>query len=99
MHSMLNRRHTLTPEVTQIICGYVRHGGSPDVAAEAAGIPVEVFQRWMTKGQAQKAREPYRSFASQVRQALAQCRMIAEANVRKKDPILWLLTRGARDPT
>jgi hypothetical protein len=94
---MHNRRHTLTPEVTEIICGYIRHGGSPDVAAEAAGIPVEIFQKWMTKGQAQKAREPYRSFASQVRQALAQCTMMAEINVRKKDPLFWLQKRDAWD--
>ena len=94
---MLNRRHTLTPEVTQIICGYVLHGGSPDVAAEAAGIPVEIFKRWITKGEAQKAREPYRSFASQVRQALAQCMLMAEINVRKKDPLFWLQKRDAWD--
>jgi hypothetical protein len=94
---MLNRRHTLTPEVTQIICGYVLHGGSPDVAAEAAGIPVEIFHKWMTKGQAKTAREPYRSFASQVRQALAQCTTMAEINVRKKDPLFWLQKRDAWD--
>ena len=87
---MPNRRYTITPDTTHSICAYIRQGGFPDVAAEAAGIPVEIFRQWLAKGQATKAREPYRSFASEVRQAIAQGRIMAEMQVQKKDPRFWL---------
>jgi hypothetical protein len=94
---MPNCRHVITPEITHTICAYIRQGGFPDIAAEAAGIPIEVFQKWLAKGQAKKAREPYRSFASEVRQAIAQCRIMAEMEVRKKDPRFWLLKGPGRE--
>src|SRR5262245_38146551 len=97
MRSMPNRRYTITPDTTHSICAYIRQGGFPDVAAEAAGIPVEIFRQWLAKGQATKAREPYRSFASEVRQAIAQGRIMAEMQVQKKDPRFWLLKGPGRE--
>src|SRR5450755_4565132 len=44
----------LTPEVEQKILAYVRAGGYAHIAAVAAGIPFEVFEEWMRKGEAER---------------------------------------------
>src|SRR5436305_15272972 len=72
------------------ILSYIRSGGYPLVAAEAAGVPREVFLRWIERGMRQRAREPYRSFARGVRQAAAHGRLVAELAVYGKDPKYWL---------
>jgi hypothetical protein len=81
---------------------YVQSGGYPLVAAEAAGVQAEAFLKWIERGETSKAREPYRSFAHRVRQAVAHGRLIAELAVHDKDPKYWL-THGpgketARNP-
>ncbi|HLJ96803.1 MAG TPA: hypothetical protein VKU02_26755 [Gemmataceae bacterium] len=73
------------------VLSYIRSGGYPQVAAEAAGVPTEVFHEWVRLGEKTKAREPYRSFARGVRQAAAQGRLVAELTVREKDPKYWLM--------
>ena len=72
------------------VLSYIRSGGYPLVAAEAAGVPGEVFLQWLDWGEKKKAREPYRSFARAVRQAAAQGRLVAELAVHEKDPKYWL---------
>src|SRR5437667_3761511 len=72
------------------VLSYIRSGGYPIVAAEAAGVPGEVFLQWIEWGEKKRARAPYRSFALGVRQAAAQGRLVAELAVHDKDPKYWL---------
>jgi hypothetical protein len=72
------------------VLSYIQSGGYPRVAAEAAGVPGEVFLQWMEWGERKRAREPYRSFARAVRQAIAHGRLVAELAVHEKDPKFWL---------
>jgi hypothetical protein len=68
------------------------HGGAfPHVAAEAAGVPAEVFQDWLERGSRPGAREPYRSLAERVRHAHGHARCMAEIALCKADPKAWLL--------
>jgi hypothetical protein len=86
---MPRTRHRLTPEVEQTLLTYVRAGGFPSVAAAAAGVPAEVFARWLRKGRGHGARR-YRDFREAVCQAAAQARMAAEVQVFQKRPLDWL---------
>jgi hypothetical protein len=87
---MAPSRFPLTAAVQQTIVAYSRGGGYPHVAAEAAGIPLRVFDRWMRKGEGRRAPERYRAFALAVRQAAAQARLGAEVAVRDGKPLDWL---------
>jgi hypothetical protein len=73
-----------------LICAYIRSGAFPQIAAEAAGIPQKVFERWMRYGQAKRPLPLYRDFAQAVRQAQAQARLLAENHALKDDPLTWL---------
>lgn len=83
-------RHKLTPEIQASICTYLRAGGFPHVAAEAAGVPRQVFELWLRRGRARKPRRKYRLFVEAVAQAQAQVRLLAEMAAYKKDPLTWL---------
>lgn len=83
-------RHRLTPEVEQTLLTYVRAGGFPNVAAAAAGLPADVFVRWLRRGGEPGARRRYRDFRAAVLQAAAQARMAAEVQVFQKRPLDWL---------
>src|SRR5271170_2565226 len=83
-------RYKLTPEIEKAIVAYILAGGFADVAAEAAGIPREVFERWCRKGEQARAAPRYRAFALAVRKAVAQARLGAEVSVRKDKPLDWL---------
>jgi hypothetical protein len=72
------------------ILSYIRAGGYPQVAAEAAGVHRKAFLQWVERGEKAKAREPYRSFAFNVRQAAAMARVKAEMDSREKDVRFWL---------
>jgi hypothetical protein len=80
----------LTPALEEQILGYIRAGGYPHVAAEAAGVSQDRFADWLERGRQPNAREPYRSFARHVSQAAAQARLKAEIEARDKDPRFWL---------
>ena len=75
---MSAKRFRLTPALRSQIVAGIRAGGYPHVAAEAWGVPKETFDDWLKRGVAADAREPYRSFAKEVRQAQAQARLRAE---------------------
>jgi len=83
-------RHPLTPEVQDLICGLVRAGGFPHVAAVAAGIPLKTFAFWMKCGKARRPQPLYRAFYEKVQQAQAQARVTAEAQALKRAPLSWL---------
>jgi len=64
---MPSTRPKLTPAVQQAIVAYVRAGGFPHVAAEAAGVPAEVFDSWMELAERPRAAAKYRELADAVR--------------------------------
>jgi hypothetical protein len=74
----------------QTIVAAVRSGGYPHVAAQAWGVPAEVFDDWMRRGLARRAKEPFRSFAREVTTGQAQARLRAETEVLQAMPRLWL---------
>jgi hypothetical protein len=87
---MTRPRDELTLEIQQAIVAYIRAGGYPHVAAEAAGVPRRVFERWLRQGEAEGSEEQYRAFAEAVRQAQAQARLGAEVAARNERPMSWL---------
>src|SRR5262245_14793324 len=87
---MARSRHRLTEDIAVAIPSYIRAGGYPHIAAEAAGVPREVFDDWLQRGQQKKAPAVYRRFADAVRQARAQARLAAEIAAFKAKPMDWL---------
>ncbi len=94
---MPGARLALTSELEQQILNFIGAGGFPHVAAEAAGVPKSLFDRWLERGTSRGAREPYRSFARHVRQTAARARLKAEIEAREKDPRFWLIHGPARE--
>jgi hypothetical protein len=80
----------LTPELQARIASFVRAGCFPHVAAEAAGLSCRIFQNWLRRGSHARAKQPYRGFAEEVRQATAQARLRAEIAIIDKRPLDWL---------
>jgi hypothetical protein len=89
-------RYQLTPALEQTIIAYIRAGGFPHVAAEAAGIPADVFRDWLARGDAPGAEAQYRHFASAVREAAAQARLKLEVEAHNKRPLDWLKSGPGR---
>jgi hypothetical protein len=79
-----------TPELEQTIAAYIRAGGYPQVAAEAAGVPGGLFDDWMRRGDSRRGAADCRRFAEAVRQAHAQARLKAEVAALKDRPLDWL---------
>ena len=86
---MSTKRPLLTPTVEKMIVAYVRAGGYPHVAAEAAGVSREVFEEWLRKGEAGRPLK-YKHFVEALRQAEAQARLNAEVAAFKDKPMDWL---------
>jgi hypothetical protein len=84
-------RFPVTEALVNDIAMRVQNGAFPHVAAEAAGVPAEVFQDWMERGSRPWAREPYRSLAERIRHAHGHARCMAEVALRNDDPKAWLL--------
>ncbi len=78
------------PVLAEQMLAFIRSGGYPQVAAEAAGISRRILKRWLTWGDKKNAREPYRGFARDFRQAVAHARLRAELVAYEKDPKFWL---------
>jgi hypothetical protein len=93
----MSERIRLTPELTKEIAAAIRAGGYPHVAADAFGVPKDVFDDWLQRGNQKNAWDPYRSFALEVRKAFAQARLRAEAASFEKDPKLWLVHGPGRE--
>ena len=87
---MAAKRPLLTSAVEKMILAYVRAGGFAHVAAEAAGVPRDLFDEWMRKGEGDRTVKKYRLFAVAVRQAEAQARLGAEVAALKDKPMDWL---------
>jgi hypothetical protein len=89
----------LTPAIEKTIVAYVRAGGYAHIAAEAAGIPREVFEEWMRKGEAKRSSKMYKHFAEEVRRAEAQARLGAEVAALKDKPMDWLKAGPGKETT
>ncbi len=94
---MPKSRYPFTSQLAERILAFIRAGGFPVVAAEAAGVPAAVFTDWLARGEKSGAREPFRRFAREVRQSAALCRLSAECSAYKKDPKFWLAHGPGRD--
>src|SRR5262249_34857327 len=90
-------RFALTPEIQKTIAAFIRAGAFPEVAAQAAGVPLEVFAAWLDRGRREGARPPYSSFYHAVQQAQAQARVAAERVAFKEKPMDWLKSGPGRD--
>ncbi len=86
----MNRKIKLTPDIEGQILSFIRVGGYPHVAAQAAGVPEWLWNEWVALGEKKGAREPYKSFVSKVNQAKAQARLNAEVAALEADPRFWL---------
>jgi hypothetical protein len=65
----MGRPTLYSPERHHSIVAAVRAGSFAWIAAEANGVSRFTFKKWMRKGERTR-REPYRTFASDIRQAL-----------------------------
>lgn len=72
------------------IVTYIRAGAYDYVAAEACGVPMGTFYRWLQQGEATGAPKVYRDFHDAVRQAQQEARVTAEAAVKAAEPWKWL---------
>ncbi len=88
---MSRRRFHPTEALIADIANRIQGGAFPHVAAEAAGVPTEVFHDWLERGSQPGAREPYRSLAERVRHAHGHARCMAEIDLHKKNSRAWLL--------
>src|SRR4051794_15681385 len=94
---MAAKRYVLTPTVAEQVENLILAGAYPHVAAEAAGVPRAVFKKWLTRGRRGGAREPYRGFADRILRAAAQARALAEVELHKRDPKVWLKSGPGRE--
>ena len=93
----MSRRHRLTASLQVGIVSGIRAGADAHSAAEAWDVPRAVFDQWLAWGQRETAREPYRSFADQVRTALAQAKARADMEILKEAPRVWLEKVRSKD--
>jgi hypothetical protein len=89
--------YLLTPDFEQQVCAFVRAGGYPLVAAEAAGVPADVFARWLREGLRRDGPPDCRQLARAVRQAQAHARLAAEARAFQDKPLDWLKSGPGKD--
>ncbi len=94
---MARPRYRLTPALQEQILAFIRAGGYPHVAAEAAGLPRDVFERWMERGQSARAPAAYRALAQAVMEAQAQARLKAEVTAMTDKPLDWLKAGPGKD--
>src|SRR5215470_8351145 len=94
---MPSPRHTLTTQVEEKILAFIRAGGYPHVAAEAAGVPRAVFEGWLGQGRRTGRPTKYRTFPEAVQQARAQARLKAETTAFKDKPLDWLKSGPGRE--
>lgn len=73
-----------------MILAYIRQGGFPNVAAEAARIPRRIFRSWLRRGKSPRGREPFLGFARDVMQAAAQARLLREVSMAENEAKFWL---------
>jgi hypothetical protein len=94
----MTRSHlSLTAALAQQIAAFIRAGGVPFVAAEAAGVPRGVFDRWLRRGSGPRASRRFRGLRQEVMQAHAQARLKAEVAILAERPLDWLRYGPGKD--
>jgi hypothetical protein len=93
----MSAKSLLSPEVLQKILASIRAGGYAHVAAQAWGVPLLRWRRWLAAGRRPSSPEPYRSLFRAVAEARAQARLKAEIDALAKDPRFWLKTGPGKD--
>jgi hypothetical protein len=83
----------LTMERHQRIVELLRSGAYENIAAQAAGVGLRTFYRWVSRGEADPDDPLYGPFAADVAQARAEARSVAEVRVHQERPEVWL-TKG-----
>ena len=95
------RETLLTPDLAQRILSYIRAGAFDWVAAEANGVSRKTFYDWVRRGEGEDLGRPqtpfYAEFAIQVREARAEARYSAEIEVKRGEPLAWLMKGPGRD--
>lgn len=82
---------TFTEELGERICAAITAGTYAEVAAEACGVPIEIYRQWMShEGRKKNIDSKKRRFARSVRKAQAQARLSAEIAMHSDSPKLWL---------
>jgi transposase len=92
------RHLLLTPERSETIITAVRNGMRLDTAALYSGVGKETFWRWLRQGRGEHATEPFKTFADDLDQALAQWEatkvlQISKAGDKQWQANAWLLER------
>lgn len=87
----------LNVERQERIASFIRAGGFPHIAAEAAGLPRELFEEWMQRGKDPRSASRYRNFRVAILQAQAQARLAAETKALQEKPMDWLKAGPGRD--
>jgi hypothetical protein len=91
------RGYRITDEFVNSVCAFIRSGGFAHVAAEAAGVPADVFANWLRYGTRRRRNPLYRRLLNGVRQALATARLRAELELYKAKSRDWLLHGPGRE--
>lgn len=94
---MSGKKHAFDAKQADQLLSLIRLGCFPLVAAETSGVPRRVFRDWLRRGERPRAREPFRTFAASVCEAIAHGRARAEMAVHEKDPKFWLKHGPGRD--
>jgi hypothetical protein len=77
------RPSKLTEEVQNRILRAVQSGNWLETASAYAGVDASTVRRWIAKGEADDAEEPYRSFCAAIKQARAEAEIRAVALIQK----------------
>lgn len=88
---MARKRFLLTYALLERICQRIRGGAFEHVAAEAEGIPRQIFNDWLQRAETPRPRRIYRDLKEMVMQAHAHSRYMAEVKMRLENPRFWLL--------
>jgi len=93
------RPTSLTPEVAEELCGYLREGLPIDLACDLAGIVKQTYYNWKERGEA--GEEPFAEFLDRASRVQSQAALESVQRVRAGGEIwrgnAWFLER--RFPT
>jgi hypothetical protein len=89
----------LTPRLIEELAERIKAGAFEEVAAELLGVPLLLYRHWLARGEGPGARGPCRDLLRAVRQARAQARLLAEMDLRRDAPKVWLLNGPGKDTT
>jgi hypothetical protein len=81
----------LTAQLVRDLADRIKAGAFEQVAAESLGVPFEMYRTWLARGRQPRAGKLYRQLYQGVRQARAHARLMAETELRKEAPKVWLL--------